>query len=297
MKVIRPIEITPAKILSSSATETYSAWSSATTYADGNKVLYNNRIYESLIDTNLNKQPDTNPTAWLDIAPSNKTAMFDQVVNTQTTATTSLTVTFQPGMIFDSTAFLNIQGNSINVQVKNSPTGSVVYNQTINLDDTEIFDWYGYFFEPFDVRTEVVFQNIPPYTDGVVIVTITGATGATVAIGNSTVGGLVSIGGTQYGLNYGIRDYSVKETDIFGNIKVVQRAFSKRMSPTIFVDNMRLNYVSKVLENLRSTPTVFIATDDSRFEGTIILGFLKDWNIEINYPTYSLISAEIEGLI
>lgn len=297
MKVIRPIEITPAKILSSSATEIYSAWSSATTYADGNKVLYNNRIYESLIDTNLNKQPDTNPTAWLDIAPSNKTAMFDQVVNTQTTATTSLTVTFQPGMIFNSAAFLNIQGNSINVQVKTSPTGSVVYNQTIGLDDTDIFDWYGYFFEPFDVRTEVVFQNIPPYTDGVVIVAITGATGSTVAIGNSTVGNLVEIGGTQYGLNYGIRDYSVKETDIFGNIKVIQRAFSKRMSPTIFVDNTRLNYVGKVLESIRSTPTVFIATDDTRFEGTIILGFLKDWNIEINYPTHSLISAEIEGLI
>ena len=297
MKVIRPIEITPAKILSSSATEIYSAWSSGTTYADGDKVLYNNRIYESLIGSNLNKQPDTNPTAWLDIAPSNKTAMFDSVVNTQTTATTSLTVTFQPGVIFDSVAFLNIKGVSINVQVKSSPSGSVVYNQTINLDNTQIFDWYGYFFEDFVLRTEILFQNIPPYTTGTIIVTITGGSGSTVAIGNSTVGSLVDIGGTQYGLNYGIRDYSTKETDIFGNIKIVPRAFSKRMSPTIFVDNMKLNYVSKVLENLRSTPTVFIATDDSRFEGTIILGFLKDWNIEINYPTYSLISAEIEGLI
>lgn len=297
MKVIRPIEITPAKILSSSATEIYSAWNSATTYVDGDKVLYNNRIYESLLDSNIDKQPDTDPTSWLDIAPSNKTAMFDSVVNTQTTATASLTVTFQPGVTFDSLAFLNINGNAINVQVKSSPSGSVVYNQTISLDNTQIFDWYGYFFADFDFRTEVLFQNIPPYTTGTIIVTITGGSGSTVAIGNSTVGSLVDIGGTQYGLNYGIRDYSTKETDLFGNIKIVQRAFSKRMSPTIFVDNMRLNYVSKALESLRSTPTVFIATDDSRFEGTIILGFLKDWNIEINYPTYALISAEIEGLI
>ena len=297
MKVIRPIEITPAKILSSTATELYSAWSAATTYADGDKVLYNNRIYESLAGSNLNKQPDTNPTFWLDLAPSNKTAMFDSVVNTQTTATASLTVTFQPGVTFDSVAFLNISGSAINVQVKSSPSGSVVYNQTISLDNTQIFDWYGYFFADFDLRTEVLFQNIPPYAAGTIIVTITSPSGSTVAIGNSTVGSLVDIGGTQYGLNYGIRDYSTKETDLFGNIKIVQRAFSKRMSPTIFVDNMKLNYVSKVLESLRSTPTVFIATDDSRFEGTIILGFLKDWNIEINYPTYSLISAEIEGLI
>ena len=297
MKVIRPIEITPAKILSSTATEAYSAWSAATTYAVGDKVLYSNRIYESLIAGNLNKQPDTNITSWLDIAPSNKTAMFDNVVNTQTTATTSLTVTFQPGVIFNSIAFLNIQGGSINVQVKTAPSGTLVYDQTINLDNTFIFDWYDYFFGPYDLRTEVLFQNIPPYTDGTITVTIPAIAGNPVAIGNSTVGSIVNLGGTQYGLNYGIRDYSIKETDTFGNIKIVKRAFSKRMSPTVFVENMRLNFVTKVLEDLRSTPTVFIATDDARFAGTIILGFLKDWNIEINYPTYSLISAEVEGLI
>lgn len=297
MKVIRPIEITPNKILSSTVTEIYPTWSSATTYALGAKVIYNNRTYESLIASNLNKQPDTNPTSWLDVGPSNKTAMFDNQVNTQTTATTSFTTIFQPGSAFNSVSFLNLKGVSIGIVVKDSPAGSVVFSESMNLDGSVIEDWYAYFFEDFDVRTEVIFSNIPPYVNAVIEVTITAGTGAAVAIGSAAVGNLIDIGLTQYGLGYGIRDYSVKETDDFGNTKFVERAFSKRMSPNIFVENNRLNYVAKTLEKLRATPALFIATEDSRFEGTIVFGFLKDWNIEISYPEHSMLSAEIEGLI
>lgn len=297
MKVIRPIEITPNKILSSTVTEIYPTWSSATTYALGVKVVYQSRIYESLIASNLNKQPDTNPTSWLDVGPSNKTAMFDNQVNTQTTATTTFTTIFQPGSAFNAVSFLNLKGVSVSLGIKDAPAGNTVYSETVSLDGTVIEDWYAYFFEDFDARTEVIFSNIPPYVSGIIEVTITAATGAEVAIGSAVVGTLIDIGMTQYGLGYGIRDYSVKETDEFGNTRFVERAFSKRMSPNIFVENNRLNYVTKTLEKLRATPAVFIATDDARFEGTIVFGFLKDWNIEISYPEHSMLSAEIEGLI
>lgn len=297
MKVIRPIEITPAKILSSTATEAYTVWSSASTYNAGDRVIYSETIYESLIASNLNKQPDINKTSWLDIVPSNKTAMFDNQVNTQTVGTTSLNVVFQPGSPFNSIAFLNLQGSMINVKVKDSPTGSIVYEQNASLDGSIITDWYTYFFEDFDIKTEVTFQNIPTYSSGVVDVTVTAGTGAMVAIGSCSVGNLIDLGGTQYGMGYGIRDYSIKETDDFGNTVFVERTFSKRLSPNIFVENSRMNYVTKTLEKLRATPTVFISTDDPRFDGTITLGFIRDWNIEISYPEHSMLSMEIEGLI
>lgn len=299
MKVIRPIQITPAKILSSSATEIYPTWSSTTTYALGAKVVYSDKIYESLIASNLNKQPDTNATSWLDVGPSNKTAMFDLQVNTQTVTTSSLTVVFQPGSIFNAVSFLNVIGENVTITVRDSPSGSVVYTESVSLDSSSIrvFDWYTYFFEDFDFRTEILFQNIPPYPNGVVEVTVTTNTASTVAIGSTSVGTIVDLGHTQYGLNYGIRDYSVKETDEFGNTKFVQRAFSKRMSPNLMVENTRLNYIGKVLENLRATPTVYIAADDPIYSGTIIFGFIKDWNIEISYPNHSMISIEVDGLI
>ena len=163
-------------------------------------MYYSDKIYESLIAGNLNKQPDTNPNNWLDLGASNKTAMFDLQVNTQTTATTSLTVSFKPGSSFNAVSFLNLIGNMISITVKDSPTGAVVYTETINLDNSvnTVLDWYTYFFEDFDIRTEVVFQNIPPYVNGVIEVIISGSTGAPVAIGACSVGTMIELGDTQY---------------------------------------------------------------------------------------------------
>ena len=298
MKVIRPITITPAKVLSSTATEVYSEWSSAITYNTGDRVIYVDNIYESLKANNLNKIPKDTPTDWLLVGATNKMSMFDTQVMSQTTETETLSVSFAPGSTFNTIAFLNIQGNVISASVKDAPGGTEVYSESIQLDNSteSVIDWYTYFFEEFDYRSEVVFSGIPPYATGVVDVTITSGAGEVVAIGSTSVGSVIDLGDTQYGLNYGIRDYSVKETNEFGNTKFAVRAYSKRMSPVLMTANTRLNYVTKTLENLRATPTVFIGTDDPKFP-TTIYGFLKDWNLEISYPNHSMISIEVDGLI
>jgi hypothetical protein len=43
-----------------------SAWNSGTTYAIASFVQYNSKIYRSLQNTNLNHQPDTSPTYWIE---------------------------------------------------------------------------------------------------------------------------------------------------------------------------------------------------------------------------------------
>jgi hypothetical protein len=295
LQVIRPIAITPDKILSSTATESVSAWNIATTYADGNTVLYQDNIYESLQNSNTGNNPATASTFWLKIAPSNKTAMFDNEVNTQTTGTSPLVVEVQPMRIFNSVGFVNVEANTIQLKVYDEPAGTVVFDETIDLDDSDILDWYSYFFAEFDLRNDAVFDNIPPYATGVAEVTVT--SGATVKVGGMILGNLLDVGLTQYGLNYGIRDYSIKETDDFGNTTFVRRNFSKRMEPTAMLDNLRLNLVSKALTELRAVPTVWIGSDDNRFQGTIVYGYLRDWNTEINYPTSSMLSLQIEGLV
>ena len=299
MKVIKPIPITKDKVISSTAVEDYAIWSSATTYAKGDKCVYEDKIYESLLDGNVNKTPDTNPNSWLDIGANNKMSMFDVQVNTQTKATETLTVVIKPRTSFNSLALLNIRGRSVNISVRDSEGGSVVYSQTMGLDNSSIsiFDWYTYFFEDFDLRSEAVFSNLPPYNSGTIEVTLTAGSGEEVAIGNCCIGNTIEIGATQYGLNYGIRDYSIKETTEFGDTKFVERAYSKRMSPTLMLPNTRLNYISRILQELRATPTVYIGVEAPEYQGTIVFGFLKDWNIEISYPNHSMLSIEVDGLI
>lgn len=283
-------------LTSSDATETIAVWSSGTTYAINAEVNYSNSIYVSLQGSNLNKQPDTEPTYWIRKSANNKYSMFDEFVNTQTTKSTALNVQVTPGSIFNSLAIFNITGaTSIQITVKDGVSGPTIYSNTLNLDDTQITDWYMYFFEPYDLKSEIVVQDIPPYSTGSVLVTASGT--GTIGLGYFALGTSYYIGETQYGVTAGIRDYSTKEANQFGLTSLVQRAFSKRMEASLFLQNDTLRYVHKLLEDVRATPCVWVGTDDDKYDVLNVYGYYRDFNIEIPYPNNSLCRLEIEGLI
>lgn len=295
MKVISPIQITSGMVTSTNATETYSTYNPATSYALAAKVVYGNFIYESLVAANVGNQPDISPTKWLEAGPSNKWAMFDNKVDTQTTRTTPLTVVITPAIITNSLSILNVDAVTVTVNITDGPTGPTVYSKSINLDDTIILDWYMYFFEPYDFRTDIVLTDIPPYSGSVITVSVI-KTAGTSAVGKLLLGNVITLGLTQYGASAGIRDYSVKETDAFGNTSFVVRAFSKRMQAQVFLENSSLNYIVKTLTSLRAVPAVWIGSEDTDLQPLIVYGFYRDFNIDISYPTTSLCSIEIEGL-
>lgn len=295
MKLLKPITFQESQLTSTTATEAIATWLIGTTYALGAKVQYGSRLYESLVGSNLGNQPDTNPVKWLDYSPDNKHAMFDSQVNTQTTKTSPLTVVVEPEAAINSLGYLNITGTQLVVTVKDAPAGTTVYTNTIDLDGTIILDWYMYFFEPYDFKTEVILTNIPSYPTAEITTVLSG--GSTVAIGSMVYGTLYDLGGTQYGASVGIRDYSIKTTDDFGNTTFVQRAFSRRLEAQVFIDNQRLNSIYKLLSDVRAVPSVWIGSDDSTLSPLVVFGYYKDFNVTIQYPTYSMCSLTIEGLI
>ena len=118
-----------------------------------------------------------------------------------------------------------------------------------------------------------------------------------VSLGEFIFGSLTDLGQVQYGLTAGIVDYSRKDTDEFGNVSLVERPFSKRLSCEFFVDNFRINRVQQLLISLRAKPSVWVATDNPTFEeAAIIYGFYRDFSLKIAYPNHSIYSIEIEGL-
>ena len=297
MKVISPASITSGMVTSSTAVETVALWSSAITYTQGQQARFGDSIYESLQNANTNRQPDLaeNSTWWLRIGPTNRWAMFDNTNSTKTTATSPLVVTVQfTNQIINSLAFFGLSGNSLRVQVQDTSTSTTVFDSTFDLDNTIILDWYMYFFEPYDFREDLVALNIPPYANTIVTITLEGS--GSVSAGTMVAGNLISIGQTQYGVNVGIRDFSIKETDNFGNTNFVRRAFSKRMTAPVYVDNKDLRYVNKVLTDLRAVPAVWIGSEESTFEPTVLYGFYRDFTTDISYPTMSQMNLELEGL-
>lgn len=295
MKVVKPTPITAAMLVSTDATETYAAWNAATAYVVGDIVLRTatQRLYQRLISGTTATAPESDTTNWLNIAPSNKWAMFDGEISTATTKTTSLTVVLKPGYV-NSLALFGLVGSNLAVTVRDALAGNIVYTLSQDLDGTIIADWYQYFFEPVVQLAELVLTDLPPYGDAHITVVLTGT--GTVESGICLVGTFYPLGDTQYGASVGIIDYSRKETDAFGITTFVRRAYSKRMSAKLMLDNVQMNKVQRVLADLRATPCAWIGADDVTYAPLVVYGFYKDFAIEVAYPTMSYCSLEVEGL-
>lgn len=295
MKVVKPAAFTLAMLTATNAAESVAAWSSATTYAAGVNARTGNRIYQSLAASNLNFPPLTNPLKWADIGPDNTTAAFDGQVSTSTTGTTSLTCTLATGII-DALALVNVAATTVRLTVRDGPGGVVIFDETAGMDGSTITDWYQYFFfDPLLVRTQIVFDGIPPFASSNASLTISGS--GAVSVGHIAFGRVADLGNAAYGATAGITDYSVKTTDAFGVTTFVRRAFSKRMTARLTIANLQLNRIQRLLYDLRATPCVWIGADDAQFDEPLtVFGYYRDFSTDIAYPTTSYCSLEIEGL-
>ena len=282
--------------VSSTAPENdYVAWNPAVSYSAGTRVIrtQTHRIYENLIAGVNATVPELAPTRWLDIGPTNRWAMFDKVVGTATSGTSPLTVVLTPGQI-NSIALQGLVAESVQVIVKDTVSGTVVFDQTIDLEFAQITDFYEWFFEPFEVRSDAVLTNIPPYPDCEVTIIVSGAT--TVKVGLLVVGNSYEIGDTQYGAQIGILNFSVKSTDAFGNTTITPRGYARRMDIKVWMPAIYLNRTYQLLSELKDTPCIWIATDTSGYESMIVYGFYRDFTIDIAYFSTNVCNLQIEGL-
>jgi hypothetical protein len=295
MKVTKPTPISSAMLVSSTATEAYSAWNSATAYALDTRVIRTttNRIYQCIQGPSTNNTPETSPLYWTDVGPTNQWAMFDSEISTQTSAASTLTVVIKPGLC-NSLALFGLEGTTLTVTVRDALAGAIVYSFTKSLDGTILADWYQYFFEPYVQLSEVVLTDLPPYGNAHITITIT--SGGTAKCGILVAGTVYYLGQSLSSPNAGIIDYSRKDTSALGITTFVKRSFSKRLSASLYLKNQQLNKVRSILADLRATPCVWISTETPGYEMLTLYGFYRDFSIAVEYADGSLCNLEIEGL-
>lgn len=294
MKVVKPTAITDAILISSNAPEAdHAPYAAGTDYAIGARSIYAHQVWESVQTPNVGNTPGTNALLWALTGPTNRWAMFDAEISTQTALASPLTVVIKPSYA-NSLALFGLEGNTIDITVRDGITGPVVYSKTLSLDGTIIADWYQYFFEPSVQLAEVVLTDLPPYGDAHITVAISGS--GTVKCGDLTIGTMYMLGETQFGASAGIVDYSRKDTSATGVTTLNKRGYSKRMSAQAMLDTAQINKVQRVLASLRATPCAWIGTDVAGYEPLIVFGFYRDFSIDIAYATVSYCNLEIEGL-
>ena len=302
MKIIAPIIIDDAALISSNVAETdYPAFNAATTYALGTRVIYvaanTHWVVESLQNGNIGHTPTglaTDPW-WLYVSQTNKWKMFDQAINSQTSNLNTIDVTLKSLTTrVDTVSLFNVNAATARVRATDVIDG-LVYDKTINLvSDSGITNWYDYFFQPIIRLADTVFSDIPPYLAASIQVTLTD-TGNSPMCGACLLGLSRNIGDTQYGATTGIQDYSLKQKDAFGNASILERAFNKRATFQVWVDNSLIDELQNILAKYRAIPAIYVGSD--LYKSSSIYGFYKDFSTIISYPTKSILNIEVEGLV
>lgn len=298
MRVIKPLTVTDATLVSSTIAEPAAgetAWTSATAYAQGARAIrtQTHRVYERLVAGTTATAPELDPANWADVGPTVRWAMFDEQTSSASTSTSAITVVLATGLA-NGLALLGLVGTQLVVQVRDGAGGPLVYDRTISLDGTFIYDWYQYFFEPNVQIGEVVLTDLPPYLNARLTVTLTGS--GTIQTGTLSFGTQYDLGDAEYGAALGIIDYSRKDTDEFGVTSFVRRDFSKRLTARLLLPNGQINRVQRVLADLRAQPAVWVTSDVDELRPLTVFGFFRDFSIDVPYPTQSYCSLEIEGL-
>lgn len=301
MRVIPPVAVTDSILTSSTIAEPdtgETVWTAYTsTIGDHRIVLATHRVYEAVAATTddpVTGAAKSVPT-WVDIGPTNKYAMFDTVVGTQSNATAPLEVELTPAQIINTIAGFNIDG-AITVQVVvNSIAEGEVYNTTIEmLDNTAVVDFYEYFFSPIINVTEFLLTDLPAYSDQTITVTIDGD--ADIDAGVLVMGRQTIIGTALYGTNWQALDYSRKERDEFGNFIIVSRSTADRFEYDVAIEKRLFGYTKGLLKGLSTTPCVWAGTDDTG-DGTVVYGYYVDTSINLSSPSILDATITVEGLI
>ena len=297
--VVRPLTITDAMVSApnTNVPETdYAVWSSATTYAMDARVILTSthKIYQSLQASNLNKDPTTQPLWWIEVSPTNKWALFDSAVSTQTKQSTYIKYTVTPGQTVNAIAALNLTNATQIVITVTSASAGVIYSKTVDVSPVPASpSWWDWFFGIKRAQTQCVLVDLPSYPDATIKFELYG--GASLAIGVLLIGQQRAFGaGIKYGAKVGIQDYSRKEKNDFGDTVLVQRAFARRADFELMVSADEVDSLQGFLSDVRAVPCLWIGSTE--YEATTVFGFYKTFDILISYPSQSDCSLQIEGL-
>jgi hypothetical protein len=301
VKLIRPVAITGTKLVSSNVPEEdYAAWDALVTYVTGDRVIYVttdvHKVYESVADANLGENPydsTTVPAKWAEVGATNRWRLFDNVVSSQTTNNGSIDVTIYPVEPVNALALVNVAALTAAVTMMDFG-GTTVYSETFSLQDSSgITDWYDFFTEPPRLKSDFAVTDLPPYANATVRVVLESS--GIAACGELVVGLYRLLGGTRWGANVGIQDYSIKQRNTWGDYEIVERAYNKRAEFSLILDSTDVDMVQSTLAAYRATPMVYLGAEN--YGATIIYGFYKDFAVDIAYPLISYCSITIEGLV
>lgn len=305
MILIVPTQVTPAVLTASSipmpdASVGEVEWTAGTYNTGTRRIMSSTRkLYEVVATPSTTDAPDVGAAkavqTWIEVSAVNRYRAFDAVIDTRSTESASpLTVELSPTGLCNSISAFNLSGvDAVNVKVFDGLTE--VYNNDLDLtDDMLVIDEYTWFFSPIVFRTQFVLIDLPAYNNPRIAVTFSGA--AAIGVGEIVIGNQQALGDALYGTSIETLDYSVYETDDFGNRQVVRRRTADLVEFRIAVQKNRINYVRNILKDVRGVNCVWFG-ENAADDATLVYGFGRGSRIPIETPTINEMIITVQGLV
>ena len=276
MRVIPPLKLS---LLSSNvAAASEPSWGSGTSYSAGDRVVYDivtpHVIYEALRNTTGDIPPDS-PADWVRVGSTNRWAMFDGISQSVTERSTSIDVTVSLPDFADRLALFNLQADSVRVVVR---SGSTVISDTTfsNPGSTLVAAVSGLF---LNLELDVTISA------------------TTARCGQLVAGKSRFLGLAQWGYSPDIIDFSRSESDDFGNVQLVQRAFAQTLDVSTFMPPSLVDKANRELTTLRAKPVAWDANNpDTDNDELRIFGWLEDSNVTIQSIAHAIADMQIQEL-
>lgn len=273
----------------------------AGTYQIGDKVIKvsTHRTYQAVVVTTDDPEAGVllPVPSWVDVGPTNKYAMYDGEVGTQTIGGSPLVVTVTPSIVASGVAMFNLDGAElVNVTVVSVLAGEI-YNKDINLtDNSNVTDGWTYYFAAINKADRFVLLDIPPYTDTTITVTITSST--EISIGVLAVGPQIRLGVANYNTEIQLLDFSSRERDpVFGTFKTVKRATADLVKFDVTIPTSQVSYVRQQFRELSQVSTVWVGGDGSTSDPTSIYGYYENFVNNISGPSVTKSTITIQGVV
>lgn len=262
-------------------TQTYPAGSP---YTLGEVVQYGGRLYESVVAQTPGPTPGTDPTAWLDIGPTNNTAWADRRSSTRAVSNNlEETVCIYSATAFNAVGVMNMANcNYVHATLRGSMylPPATLYKDGGPRNALLASGSMGFYL------TVVVNNNImgPP-------------TPPNPEIGEIVLGTIREPGTAEFNTTWALVDYSKVDEDAFGNVTFTRGKNTKLHNAQVKVDNADYNWVCDMVADLTATPTVWQLTDVATYErGTLVYGFMKAARMGIPGATSTTLGLDIQGL-
>lgn len=292
MRVISPLDVTATELLASDVPTTdYTVWT-AGTYTLGIERQYDLQAYRVIVASTTDR-PDVGaaatPPTWLRLGYINRWRMFRDGSDSKTVQVDQIEVDLEFTTLVNSVALFGLEGLQATVTMTDAVEGQV-YQETQDIVDIGVTNWYDYFFSVYGVRENLLFDNLPAYIGAEINILIEAETGSDAACGRVICGPLQTIGITEYGTSVSSVNYGRRERDGFGNLILESRRVVRLVGFNVVLPTSLVSSSARILDGLANIPTAFIG--EETIDATVLFGVYRDFRI--NFSNYALSNASIE---